>query len=249
MKINPNNRVFLLIIAFVGCAALWLLGGLPKLRLYSLSMTKRMNQNQLKMLHYNIWFGKFKLEERMKGIAQIIDKLKPNIITLNEVTKENLAMLKREDGLERYKVVPTDDIYKTMPADLPKIHLHTTVVLTDLPVVSWQAFTFENTKEGRRLVIAELRIPIYEEERKSNNAKYRNFKFVWRMQYALIKQRRVGHGLSLNVTMDEDVNDLADSFIQLSEGIVTMVKVRVTQSAASCHAYRRTMPASRSAPA
>ena len=204
MKINPNNRVFVLIIALVGCSLLWLLSGLPKLGLNILSATKATSQNQLRILHYNIWFGKFKMVERMKGIAKIIDELKPNIIALNEVTKENLAMLKTEDGfLKRYKVVPADDIYKTMPADLPKIHLHTTVVLTDLPVVSWKAFRFEKSKEGRRLVIAKFRIPIYEKMTTSNKAKGRNASFVaavshleWQRASTMLREEQLKKSVS-----------------------------------------------------
>ena len=206
MKINPNSRVFLLIMALVGCSVLWLLGGLPKLGLNILSATKKgasTSQNQLRILHYNIWFGKFKMVERMRGIAKIIDELRPNIIALNEVTKENLAMLKREDGLKRYKVVPADDIYKTMPADLPKIHLHTTVVLTDLPVVSWKAFRFENSKEGRRLVIAELHIPIYEKIITLNKAKRRNVSFVaavshleWNRASTMLREEQLKKSIS-----------------------------------------------------
>ena len=178
MKIHPNNRVLLLSIALVGCSVLWFLGGLPEFSLDMLSMTKGASQNQLRMLLYNLWFSHYKMEERMKAIAKIIDELKPNIITLNEVTKENLAMLTRQAGLAKYKVVPTDDLYKTMPADLPKLHLHTTAILTDLPVISWEAFRFKYTEEGRRLVIAELRIPIYEKVQSSNGAKLRNVSFV-----------------------------------------------------------------------
>ena len=105
---------------------------------------------QITMLTYNIWFDEFQMEKRMKGIAGIIEELKPNIISLNEVTLENLALLRIQAWFAKYKMVPQqtsgEDIYFV-------------VILTDMPITSWRAFPFETSSMGRKLLIAELLVP------------------------------------------------------------------------------------------
>ena len=102
------------------------------------------------MLTYNIWFGKFRMFQRMKGIGKIITDLKPNVITLNEVTAENIFLLKSQDWFHKYKLVPPD---------LMRGDSYFVVLLTNFPTKSWKIRPFDNSRMGRTLSIVELGIP------------------------------------------------------------------------------------------
>ena len=69
----------------------------------------------------------------MKAIGKIIKHLKPNVISLNEVTRENLALLGSQSWFGKYTLLPSGDIFQTMPADLNEEDIHTVAVLTNLP--------------------------------------------------------------------------------------------------------------------
>ena len=60
------------------------------------------------VLSYNIWFGEFMMKERMMSIGKIIQERNPDVVALNEVTRENLAMLREQPWFDSYNVLPTD---------------------------------------------------------------------------------------------------------------------------------------------
>ena len=62
----------------------------------------------ISILSFNIWLSKFEMKKRMEGLGKIIKELNPDIVGLNEVTKENLALLQKEDWFTRYKLLPSD---------------------------------------------------------------------------------------------------------------------------------------------
>ena len=105
---------------------------------------------QVSMLTYNIWFGEFQMRERMIGIGKIIEELKPNIITLNEVTEQNLSLLKSQVWFARYKL---------LPPDRQRVESYFVVTLTDMPVKKWKVYPFKNSNLGRKLLVVELQVP------------------------------------------------------------------------------------------
>ena len=106
---------------------------------------------QVTMLTYNIWFIGFEMEARMRGIGKIVNELRPNIITLNEVTLDNLRLLESQSWYQRYTIVPTD---------LKRQEAYFVAVLTNLPIRSWKAYPFLSFDMGWTLLTASLQIPV-----------------------------------------------------------------------------------------
>lgn len=106
----------------------------------------------ISMLTYNIWFDEFHMRERMKGIGKIIKELKPNIITLNEVTEENLSLLKSQDWFARYKLVPPESQRDESP--------YFVITLTDMLIKKWKVYPFKNSDMGRKLLMVEVEVPL-----------------------------------------------------------------------------------------
>ena len=103
------------------------------------------------MLVYNIWFGKFRMEERMQGLGKIIQELNPDVIALNEVTRDNLFLLKSQAWFSNYKL---------LPMDIHNQNSYFVVILTKLTVRSWNICPFSNSCQGRKLLTAELRVRV-----------------------------------------------------------------------------------------
>lgn len=107
--------------------------------------------NKVTVLSYNIWFGEFMMKERMRGIGKIIQERNPDVVALNEVTRENLAMLREQPWFDSYNVLPTD---------IQNQNSYFVVLLTKLMIHSWKIYPFKNSCFGRKLLIAELRVRI-----------------------------------------------------------------------------------------
>lgn len=105
----------------------------------------------LTLFTLNIWFGDYKMKQRMVAIGKTVSDLKPDIITFQEVTTISLKLLKRQEWFQSYKMVP-DKITKNQA--------YFVVILTKLDVVRWRSLPFKNSIMGRNLLIAELKTPI-----------------------------------------------------------------------------------------
>lgn len=103
----------------------------------------------------NIWFGDYKMKQRMAAIGKTVNELKPDIITFQEVTTVSLTLLKSQEWFQLYKMVPDN---------IPKNHGYFVVILSKFEVVKWRSLPFKNSKMGRNLLIAELKVNIYTPE-------------------------------------------------------------------------------------
>ena len=63
-------------------------------------------KDSLKILSYNIWFGKYKNEKRMKGLSNILKAEKADVIALQEVTLElwQLLLFHCKDLFQEYTI-------------------------------------------------------------------------------------------------------------------------------------------------
>ena len=121
---------------------------------------KSQTAKHISILTINIWNSQFKMKERMKAIGKIIKHLKPNVISLNEVTRENLALLGSQSWFGKYTLLPSGDIFQTMPADLNEEDIHTVAVLTNLPVKKWKIYPFARSPSGRKLLKVDLQVEV-----------------------------------------------------------------------------------------
>ncbi|XP_031554976.1 uncharacterized protein LOC116291883 [Actinia tenebrosa] len=99
----------------------------------------------------NIWFGDFKMKQRMAAIGRTVSDLKPDIITFQEVTTVSLKLLKSQEWFPLYKMVP-DKILENQG--------YFVVILSKFEVVKWRSLPFKNSRMGRNLLIAELKANI-----------------------------------------------------------------------------------------
>lgn len=101
------------------------------------------------LLSWNIWFGNFKMAERMTVLGEIIDRMRPDIIALQEVTRGSIALLKNQSWYHRYN---------SIPSDITKESTYFVVILSVFPVQSWKSYPFRNSLMNRKLVTVKLDI-------------------------------------------------------------------------------------------
>lgn len=112
------------------------------------------SRRQITMLTFNIWYPSVKMKERMNALGEIVQNLKPDILTFQEVTLDNLALLRRQHWFDRYNVVPPD----------PELEIrkhegkHFVVILTVHPVDKWFIYPLKNSPVyHRKLIRAETK--------------------------------------------------------------------------------------------
>ena len=112
------------------------------------------SRRQITMLTFNIWYPSVKMKERMNALGEIVQNLKPDSLTFQEVTLDNLALLRRQHWFDRYNVVPPD----------PELEIrkhegkHFVVILTVYPVDKWFIYPLKNSPVyHRKLVRAETK--------------------------------------------------------------------------------------------
>lgn len=103
---------------------------------------------EISMLTFNIWFATEKMRERMAALGQIVEDLKPDILTFQEVTRDNLALLQRQRWFARYHLIPPD---------VAKEGRYFVVILSVFPVDKWQSYPFKNSPLNRKLITAETK--------------------------------------------------------------------------------------------
>eukprot|EP01095_Lingulamoeba_sp_RSL-Kostka_P001750 TRINITY_DN1254_c0_g1_i1.p1 TRINITY_DN1254_c0_g1~~TRINITY_DN1254_c0_g1_i1.p1 ORF type:complete len:325 (+),score=79.61 TRINITY_DN1254_c0_g1_i1:92-1066(+) len=107
----------------------------------------------LKIIQYNIWFGKLKLKERMLSIGSIIEEMDPDIVCFEEVKIANLeVLLSIKFFQENYYIT---DISGNTLGSYGVIHL------TKYPYKSLHLNVLV-TKLGRNVLIGE--IPVYNKD-------------------------------------------------------------------------------------
>lgn len=104
------------------------------------------SQARIGMLTYNIWFSPEKMRERMEALGQIVYDLQPDILVFQEVTRDNLAVLREQRWFSRYHLIPPDAM---------KQEKHFVVILIVYPVDKWFIYPFKNSPRKRKLVVAE----------------------------------------------------------------------------------------------
>ena len=103
----------------------------------------------ISLLSWNIYFPSVKMRERMEALGQIVQTLKPDIIAFQEVTLENLALLRNQPWFSRYHMIP---------ADISNEVDHSVIILSVFPVDKWFAHPFKNAPyKNRKIVTTELK--------------------------------------------------------------------------------------------
>ena len=106
-------------------------------------------RKQISFLSWNIYFPSVKMRERMEALGQIVQTLEPDIIALQEVTLENLALLRNQPWFSRYHMIP---------ADISNEVDHSVIILSVFPVDKWFAHPFKKAPyKNRKVVTAELK--------------------------------------------------------------------------------------------
>ena len=87
----------------------------------------------------------------MEALGEIVEDLEPDLLTFQEVTHDNLAVLQDQRWFSRYHLVP-------WPPDLAKEgKSHFVVILSLFPVERWQVYTLKTSPRNRTLVVAETK--------------------------------------------------------------------------------------------
>lgn len=112
---------------------------------------KLKSRSELSMLTFNIWFAAEKMQERMAALGKIVENLEPDMLTFQEVTRDNLALLRQQKWFVRYYLIPPD---------ITKEGSYFDIILTVFPVDKWHVYPFRNTPFNRKLVTAEIKRPV-----------------------------------------------------------------------------------------
>jgi len=101
------------------------------------------------MLTYNIWRSAEMMRERIEALGQIVEDIEPDILVLQEVTLENLAVLREQRWFSRYLLIPPD-VTKQGTISLE-------IILSSYPVDKWFISPYKNSPRKRKLVVAETK--------------------------------------------------------------------------------------------
>ena len=148
--IVPRGRGLLLFFS-VTVIVLLILRGFTNISFGDGSVFGSRRSLEIKMLTYNIWLSDEKMQERMETLGEIVEDREPHLLTFQEVTHDNLAVLQEQRWFSRYHLVP-------WPPDLAKEgKSHFVVILSSFPVERWQVYTLKTSPRNRTLVVAETK--------------------------------------------------------------------------------------------
>ena len=106
-------------------------------------------RKQISLLAWNIYFPSVKMRERMEALGQIVQELEPDILALQEVTPENLALLRNQPWFSRYHMIPPDISNEVD---------HSVVILSVYTVDKWFPHPFKKAPyTNRKIITAELK--------------------------------------------------------------------------------------------
>lgn len=148
--IVPRGRGLLLFFS-VTVIVLLILRGFTNISFGDGSVFGSRRSLEIKMLTYNIWLSDEKMQERMEALGEIVEDREPHLLTFQEVTHDNLAVLQEQRWFSRYHLVP-------WPPDIAKEgKSHFVVILSSFPVERWQVYTLKTSPRNRTLVVAETK--------------------------------------------------------------------------------------------
>lgn len=99
----------------------------------------------IRLLTYNVWFGAHMFEERRAALLAELERRRPDVICLQEVTKELLDVLIDAPWITRGYTVSDIELFQT----------YDVVILSRLPIKKLSSLPLP-TQMGRRLLVAEL---------------------------------------------------------------------------------------------
>uniref|UniRef100_K3WLG2 PARP-type domain-containing protein n=1 Tax=Globisporangium ultimum (strain ATCC 200006 / CBS 805.95 / DAOM BR144) TaxID=431595 RepID=K3WLG2_GLOUD len=105
---------------------------------------------KLRVLTYNVFFDPVCMEARMRAIGRIIARVRPALIGFQEVTRDSLALLKKQQWTRYY-----DCSVDTAP---PFSEAYFVVLFSALPVLALETLPFANTGMGRELVTMQVEV-------------------------------------------------------------------------------------------
>ena len=148
--IVPRGRGLLLFFS-VTVIVLLILRGFTNISFGDGSVFGSRRSLEIKMLTYNIWLSDEKMQKRMEALGEIVEDREPHLLTFQEVTHDNLAVLQEQRWFSRYHLVP-------WPPDLAKEgKSHFVVILSSFPAERWQVYTLKTSPRNRTLVVAETK--------------------------------------------------------------------------------------------
>ena len=151
----PRARGPLLIVS-VAVIVLLVLRAFTNVRFGGGSVFGRTRSTEISMLTFNILLNSEMVRARMEALGQIVEDLDPDLITFQEVTLENLAILQGQRWFSRYRLIPPDVVKQAEQRGLN----HFVVILSVYPVDKWNVYPFKNNIRKRRLVVAETKISL-----------------------------------------------------------------------------------------
>ena len=103
---------------------------------------------EIRILTFNIWRSSEKMSERMEALGEIVEDLEPDLVTFQEVTRDNLAILQEQRWFSRYHLIIPDVAEQERPE---------LAILSSYPVEKWQVYPFKKSDfpRQRRIVVAE----------------------------------------------------------------------------------------------
>ncbi|KAL8130157.1 hypothetical protein V2J09_019312 [Rumex salicifolius] len=108
--------------------------------------------SSIKILSYNVWFREdLEMQERMEEIGDLIHLHSPHIICLQEVTPEIYCIFQNSSWWRLYQ-------YCSVSPKMAYSKPYFCMLLAKLPVESFNHTPFSNTKMGRELCIAEVKV-------------------------------------------------------------------------------------------
>ncbi|XP_078361396.1 5'-tyrosyl-DNA phosphodiesterase-like [Oculina patagonica] len=146
----PRARGPLLVISVV-VIVLLILRAFMNVRFGGSAAFGNTRSKEISMLTYNIWLDTEKMRERMEALGQIVEDLEPDLLTFQEVTLENLAVLQEQRWFSRYRLIPPDAVKRLQEGPSK----HCVVILSSYPVDKWQVYPFKSSPRNRKLVVAE----------------------------------------------------------------------------------------------
>ncbi|XP_020614558.1 uncharacterized protein LOC110052737 [Orbicella faveolata] len=151
MSLSPFSRSPLLVLSILIIAVFGFRAFLSVPFRRGSSAEKLQSRSEISMLTFNIWFAAEKMQERMAALGKIVENLKPDLLTFQEVTRDNLALLRQQKWFARYYLTPPGITREGRYFD---------IILTVFPVDKWHVYQFKNSPLNRKLITAEIKGPV-----------------------------------------------------------------------------------------
>ena len=143
----PRVRVWLVALSII-FVVLLILRSFANVRFRGSLVHDSKRSMEIRILTFNIWRSTEKMRERMEALGEIVEDLEPDLVTFQEVTRDNLAILQEQRWFSRYHLVLPDVAEQERPE---------LAILSSYPVEKWQVYPFQKSDfpRQRRIVVAE----------------------------------------------------------------------------------------------